>query len=293
MPASPLSPGHLRLLPILAATFIASLSLPSCGEEKHSTIADVDPETFPTMLTSDVSTLVSDSGYTRYHITTDLWLMYDEAADPHWTFPTGLDMEKYDNDMRVDATFVCDSAVYYSNRRLWEFVGNVRMLNTAGDRFATQLLFWDQNARKVYSDSFIHIERLDRTLEGFGFESNESMTAYSINRPTGIFPVSPDARRQQPAESDSVAPADSTSSAPVTGKAGRQARRAAAVATPAPAPAIPRNDADLRPVKAPARTSSTSRPRPAGAPAHVDKSTEQPLSATPVRNVQKPPTRKQ
>ncbi|MDE6267752.1 MAG: LPS export ABC transporter periplasmic protein LptC [Muribaculaceae bacterium] len=272
---------------------IAVCALPSCGEEKHSTIADVDPETFPTMLTSDVSTLVSDSGYTRYHITTDLWLMYDEASDPHWTFPTGLDMEKYDNDMRVDATFVCDSAVYYSNRRLWEFVGNVRMLNTAGDRFATQILFWDQNARKVYSDSFIHIERLDRTLEGYGFESNESMTAYTINHPTGIFPVNPDARRQQSAAAapaDSIAP-DSASAAPVIGRAGRQARRAAAT-TPATAHATPRNDADLRPVKAPARATSTTRPRPVGAPARVSKSSEEPLQATPVRNVQKPPTRK-
>ncbi|MDE7443686.1 MAG: hypothetical protein K2M65_05960, partial [Muribaculaceae bacterium] len=66
----------------------------------------------------------------------------------------------------------------------------VRMRNTEGDRFLTQQLFWNQNEHKVYSDSFIHIDRADRTIEGYGFVSNEQMTTYSISNPTGIFPVS-------------------------------------------------------------------------------------------------------
>ena len=64
------------------------------------------------------------------------------------------------------------------------------MRNVDGDRFLTQQLFWDQNARKVYSDSFIHIERSDRIIEGYGFISNEQMTDYTIRRPSGIFPTS-------------------------------------------------------------------------------------------------------
>ena len=41
----------------------------------------------------------------------------------------------------------------------------------------------------MYSDSFIHIERSDRIIEGYGFESNEQMTDYVIRRPSGIFPT--------------------------------------------------------------------------------------------------------
>ena len=51
-------------------------------------------------------------------------------------------------------------------------------------------MFWDQRLNKVYSDSFIHIERADRTIEGYGFESNDKMTNYRITNPTGIFPAS-------------------------------------------------------------------------------------------------------
>lgn len=163
----------------------------SCSEDKRETIAiSADPETFPTMRTLDVATMISDSGYTRYHITAPVWLMFEEAKEPHWNFPQGLYVIKYDNDMKENGTFTADTATYWSLQKIWQFDRNVRMKNVNGDRFLTQQLFWDQNKRKLYSDSFIHIERSDRIIEGYGFESNEAMTEYTIRRPSGIFPTS-------------------------------------------------------------------------------------------------------
>ena len=146
-------------------------------------------EYVPTMTTLDVSTFISDSGYTKYHITTDIWRMYEDAPDPFWKFPEGLVLTQFDSDLRQTASVRCDSATYFSRRRVWRLDGNVEMVNTAKDSFLTQQLFWDQNAQKVYSDSFIHIVRLDRIVNGYGFESNQSMTAYTVRRPTGIIPV--------------------------------------------------------------------------------------------------------
>lgn len=183
----------MRLLPLaLTALCLGGGGImSSCGEENRETISiSADPETFPTMRTIDVSTTISDSGYTRYHITSPLWLMFEEAKEPHWNFPDGLYVVKFDNDMKENGTFTADTATYWSVRKLWRFDRNVRMKNIDGDRFLTQQLFWDQNQRKLYSDSFIHIERSDRIIEGYGFESNESMTEYSIRRPSGIFPTS-------------------------------------------------------------------------------------------------------
>lgn len=163
----------------------------SCDEEKRETISiSADPETFPTMQTIDVSTTISDSGYTRYHIIAPLWLMFEEAKEPHWNFPKGIDVVKFDNDMKEDGTFTADTALFWSVQKIWRFDRNVRMKNVNGDKFMTQQLFWDQNKHKIYSDSFIHIERTDKIIEGYGFESNEQMTEYTIRRPSGIFPTS-------------------------------------------------------------------------------------------------------
>ncbi|MDE6351730.1 MAG: LPS export ABC transporter periplasmic protein LptC [Muribaculaceae bacterium] len=180
----------MMILPLIAVIIMMAAMTTSCREKvKPGMIILEDVDKMPTMLTRDVSTLISDSGYTRYHIIAPLWLMFDNQRDPQWKFPEGLDMEKYDNNMKVDATIACDSAVYFSQKKIWRLDGNVRMRNTAGDKFLTQQIFWDQSKHSVYSDSFIHIERSNRIIEGYGFTSNEQMTNYTVNHPSGIFPV--------------------------------------------------------------------------------------------------------
>lgn len=208
----------MRLLPAIAAAILVIASATSCGNDNRETIAiSADPETFPTMRTLNVSTLISDSGYTRYHITTPLWLMFEEAREPHWYFPDGMFIVQFNDSMQESGTFTADTATYFSAKKLWQFDHNVRMRNVDGDRFATQQLFWDQNTRKIYSDSFIHIERADRIIEGYGFVSNENMTTYTIRRPSGIFPtgdfVSDDRSSRTTA---TPAPADTAAVAPET-----------------------------------------------------------------------------
>ena len=126
-----------------------------------------------------------------------IWVMFEEAAEPHWNFPGGIYVVKYDNDMKENGTFTADTATYLSLQRIWRFDRNVRMKNVNGDRFLTQQLFWDQNRKKLYCDSFIQIGRSDRIIEGYGFESNEAMTEYTIRRPSGIFPTSDFVSRTQ------------------------------------------------------------------------------------------------
>lgn len=221
----------LRAFPALIAATALLWALAACTEERRERVADVnDPENRPTMTTTNVATFISDSGYTRYHITTPIWYVYDEARVPRWTFPDGLFLEKYDDLFRPDATLRCDSAVYFSQKRLWRLDGNVRMRNTAGDRFLTQQLFWDQASRTVYSDSFIHIERRDRIIEGFGFNSNENMTRYTVHRPSGIFPVNPSGPAGSPGNSGN-SDGSSPSGQPRTVAAPSKSASAAAIAT--------------------------------------------------------------
>ena len=180
----------MRRLPAIAIAAAALASAWSCKEERQSFVPDVNGAAVPTMTTRDVSTFISDSGYTRYHITTPVWQMFEDAPEPFWKFPEGMHLEQYDEQLRPAANIVCDSATYHSRRRLWQLDGNVVMVNTLRDSFLTQQLFWDQARQLVYSDSFIHIVRSDRIIDGYGFESNQNMTAYTVNRPTGIIPVS-------------------------------------------------------------------------------------------------------
>ncbi len=199
--------GTMRMLPAAACVMILAGTMGACKDEKTEVVSlDVVGDSVPTMTTHSVTTLISDSGQIRYRITTDNWLVYDEAQIPVWRFPDGLYLEKFDRDFAIEATVQCDSATYFSQRGLWRLDGNVNILNTVGEKFLSQQVFWDQRLNKVYSDSFIHIERADRTIEGYGFESNDRMTRYRITNPTGIFPASDfNPGREAPADSAEIA----------------------------------------------------------------------------------------
>ncbi len=178
----------MRLLPVIMV--LALLLCISCEEERRYYVPNVgDTDTVPTMRTTDVNTFISDSGYTKYYIKSPIWNMYDEASEPFWKFPEGVELEQYSKQQKTEATLRCDSAIYKTQKRLWQLDGNIVMVNVNRDTFLTNQVFWDQARRKIYSDSFVHIVRSDRIIEGYGFESNEQMSAYEVKRPTGIFPV--------------------------------------------------------------------------------------------------------
>lgn len=181
----------MRLLPaVLAVAAVVLWALRTQNPEPERFVANIgDGETTPTMATTDVSTFISDSGYTKYHVTTPLWQMFEDAEEPFWKFPDGIFLEQYDTDLSPESSVVCDSAVYFSRKRLWRLDGNVVMVNTQADSFLTQQLFWDQQTRKMYSDSFIHIVRTDRIIEGYGFESDQNMLYYTVHNPTAILPA--------------------------------------------------------------------------------------------------------
>ncbi|WP_446776676.1 LPS export ABC transporter periplasmic protein LptC [Macellibacteroides fermentans] len=179
---------------ITAALFAAVMFIllsTSCGKENKEVVdVSFDPEKSYTMKALDISTLISDSGITRYRLNTKKWLVFEKAAEPHWYFPDGVYVEKFDTLFRAEASIKADTAYYYDKKGLWKLIGNVKVSSLAGERFETALLFWDQRTEKVYSDKFIRIEQAERVITGIGFESNQSMTLYKIFNPQGVFPVS-------------------------------------------------------------------------------------------------------
>ena len=162
----------------------------SCsGDDNKVYAANIDPEVTPTMTTTDVSTLISDSGIVRYKVDAPVWYVYDEAAEPKWTFPKSLHLESFDEMFNKEATIDCDSATYLTNKQLWRLDGHVRVVNMAGEKFLTNQLFWNQKQQVVYSDSFIQIIRADRVMEGYGFVSDERMTDFSVHNVSAILPA--------------------------------------------------------------------------------------------------------
>ena len=160
----------------------------SCsGKQKQLGKAITERDSLPMMKTLGVTTLISDSGVTRYRIKTEEWLIFDKKKPSYWAFEKGVYLEKFDSLLHVDASIKADTAYYYDKQKLWKLMGHVVVKNLQGNKFNTELLYWNQATEKVYSDKFIRIEQPDKVILGHGFDSNQQMTIYTIHNIEGVF----------------------------------------------------------------------------------------------------------
>lgn len=159
------------------------------GKKRPMTDAITNRDSIPVMVTRDVSTYVSDSGVVRYKIITSEWKVFDRLDPSRWSFEKGIYLEKFDNKLTIEAVITADTAYYYDKLELWELRSNVHIENEQDEEFDTQLLFWNQKTKQVYSDQYIHIRQQKRIITGTGFTSNQDFTNYTIKQTQGIFPI--------------------------------------------------------------------------------------------------------
>ena len=188
---------------IVLGAMVMLLLFSSCsGGKKEMGAAITERDSLPVMDTRGVTTLVSDSGVTRYRIVTEEWLVFDRKNPPYWAFEKGVYLEKFDSLFQVEASIKSDTAYYYNKEGLWKLIGHVDIKNQKGEKFNTELLYWDQNKKRVYSDKAVRVEQVDRIIYAEGFESNEQMTKYTFFKVNNtIFYVDEESTATVPADS--------------------------------------------------------------------------------------------
>lgn len=179
---------YKSIVVLIGATML--LSFNSCGNSK-TPMADaiVERDSMPVMQTRGMTTLVSDSGIIRYKVDADEWLIFDKKNPTYWAFEKGVYVEKFDSLFQIEASIKADTAYYYDKDKLWKLMSNVSIQNIKGEKFDTDLLYWNEKTEKVYSDAFVRIEQPDRIITGYGFDSNQQMTIYTIRNIQGVFYV--------------------------------------------------------------------------------------------------------
>lgn len=172
------------------------------GKKKAMGEAITERDSLPVMDTRGVVTMISDSGVIRYRLNAEEWQVYDRKSPSYWAFEKGVYVEKFDSLFQVEASIEADTAYYYDKQKLWKLISNVHIQNQKGEKFDTELLYWDQNKKKVYSDQTVRVEQPDRIIYAEGFESNEQMTKYTFFKMNNtVFYVDEESAAVTPADS--------------------------------------------------------------------------------------------
>ncbi|BDW76793.1 hypothetical protein BFINE_25880 [Bacteroides finegoldii DSM 17565] len=85
---------------------------------------------------------------TRYRVNTEEWQVFDRKKPSYWAFEKGVYLEQFDSIFHIEASIKADTAYYYDKERLWKLIGNVDIQNRKGERFNTELLYWNEATRR-------------------------------------------------------------------------------------------------------------------------------------------------
>lgn len=177
----------MRLTYIPFTLFLA-IAFIACNKPKEHTAPAINARDSVSMMKSfGVNTLISDSGVMKYRIVAERWEVNEVLNPPRWIFKRGIFMEQFDQNFHTEAYVQADTAYYYTVKKLWHLIGNVRVKTIDGLRFNSEELYWDQNRHELYSFRFSRVITPERELQGTYFTSDEHMRHYTVSNSVGAF----------------------------------------------------------------------------------------------------------
>lgn len=173
-------PKYLSITVLLGG---AVMLLFSCKANTKEEIEEyIEGEEIPSMSANTYTMLYSDSALVRFRLNAPEVLSFQEYLE----FPKGVHVEKIDVDSLVSTQLTADYARHMEKESLWVAKGNVVAINADGDSLKTEELFWDEKKGRIYSEKHVQIVRLDQIIYGIGFESDQAMENWEIEKPTGV-----------------------------------------------------------------------------------------------------------
>ncbi len=142
-------------------------------------------EKLPGMEADNFEMLYSDSAVVRFKLIAPKLIRYDQEKEPFTEFPDGIEIEKYNSQMKVVSRITANYARHMEKEDTWLAKNNVIAINEQGDSLKTEELIWDENKGKIYTDQFVKIIRQDQVINGIGMESDQNLSNWEIKKPTG------------------------------------------------------------------------------------------------------------
>ena len=174
----------IKRLLVFPGVFFLALS---CENDIQRIQSLTNSESLPDVSGENVEIIYTDSTRLEMLLRAGQIKQYTKEERPYIEFPKGIYVEFYDDSTRIEAILKADYALYYTEEKLWEARGNVFAHNMEkNEKLNSEELFWDENKKLIYSNSFSRIETEDGTFYGEdGFESNQKFSQWKLKGSRG------------------------------------------------------------------------------------------------------------
>jgi LPS export ABC transporter protein LptC len=177
--------GFMKKLPFVVVSISWYLVFgSSCKPKPHAKLIVYQG---PILAMDSIHTLYSDSAKLKVQIQAPQQLEFENGDR---TFPKGIDIDFYDEKGRISSHLKSNQAKYDKKTGRYTAIGNVRIVSLEKqEKLNTELLNWDPNTQKVFTDQFVRIETKEEILTGNGLEADQGFKKYKILKPAGVFAV--------------------------------------------------------------------------------------------------------
>ncbi len=172
----------------LLAGGLLALALLGCEEKK--TVGPTLVYKGPTMETTDVLTLFSDSAKLQVRLAAPLEQVYENGDR---VYAKGVVVTFYSKDGKsVVNTLSARYGKLEQATNLYTMRGDVRVANVPEQqKLFTEELFFDRNKQLIYTapQMFVKVETPTERLTGTGLTANQNFSSYRITHPEGVFAI--------------------------------------------------------------------------------------------------------
>ncbi|MCX8081478.1 MAG: hypothetical protein N3F09_09610 [Bacteroidia bacterium] len=162
---------------------IIHLILISCSNDIKEVMKFPSLKLTPSQTADSVEFIMADSSELRIILKAPRVLMFKEnVSEPYTILPQGLKVYFFgdEEEQRAGTELSAQYAVRYEWSRKTDLKNNVIVKNYKGEILKTDHLIWDELQRKIITTDYVEIITADRKLIGYGLESNDDFTKYSI-----------------------------------------------------------------------------------------------------------------
>ncbi|HAS45037.1 MAG TPA: LPS export ABC transporter periplasmic protein LptC [Microscillaceae bacterium] len=169
----------------LIIIFVLLLATVACEQKKKDKI--VSKYKGPLIEVINVNAFYSDSGKAKINIKAPVQQEYENGDR---TFPKGLRLDFFDQQLRNNGRLVADSAFFSKKSKLWTARGNVVVTNLLEQKnLKSDILHWNPTLKIFYTEAPVKITSPKDDLKGKGIKAHQDLAWYKMGKPKGIITV--------------------------------------------------------------------------------------------------------
>lgn len=174
---------------MVLAAMLLSCSNPISDVEKFSSDKDNIG-----MSGKDLTMIYSDSLVIRYKVQAKEYVEFGDGEEMYREFPKGINVRSFNEEGVFEASIKAQYAKHFDKKGLWEARNAVEVQNSEGRKLNTELLYWDQIKKIIYTDKYVRITTPDgQIIEGNqGFKSDQAMKNIELTKISGEIYLSDD-----------------------------------------------------------------------------------------------------